>query len=387
MAQLEQLAESLAITQVKKPGMFLIMLAILLAVTLPGIALLVSHVEPSLEKILPQQVKEVQTMNDMRSQFGADMMYVVAEATGPTFDVRDPDVIKYLDVLSSKLEDNDYILQVDTLSGIVKDMNKGVIPESNQEIRRLLALSPRTPMFMNHDYRFAIIQLRSDTGATAPVVKRTVEDVEDTIASLQKYNPGLTLTLTGFNTIDKATFEVIISDFIVITGYSFLFMLVFLFLYFRSWRKVVASVSVIMISVMATLGLTGYLGITITVVTMVAAAMIMALGISYGINVTYYYSLLRKKEGKEESLRTLNRHMIRALIGSSFTTSAGFLALLFGIIPAMKNLGIVLAMGIVVTLLVSVLFLPVILFLLDNEQDKQARTNKKSVPIISIHNQ
>lgn len=373
---LENIGKKLAISQIKKPAIFFIALGILLILFLPGLPLLLNNVEPSLEKILPQEVQEVKVMNDMRAQFGADMMYIIITADGPSYDVRAPDVLKYIDILSSKLIDHNMILEINNLPNLVKEINNDVIPESKQEVKNLLALNPRTPMYINNDYSLTIIQIRSDTGATSSTIKEVVDYINAEINAAEAYNPGVSLELTGFNAIDKATFEVIIADFQYITGFTFVFMLAFLFLYFRSWRKVLGAMSVIMISVLVTLGITGYLGITVTVITMVAAAMIMALGISYGINITYDYYLIRKEKNKFEALQELNSNLIRALVGSSLTTSAGFLALLFGIIPAMKNLGIVLAIGIVVTLIVSIVFLPVIMFRLDKEDSKSNKKNK-----------
>ena len=371
MSMLETIGEKLGSMQSKKPMLFIGILLILLILALPGIPLLLGNVEPSLEKILPQDVQEVRTMNDMRAQFGADMMYIIVRAEGPTYDVRDPDVLKYVDMLSSRIRGNEYILQVRNLPDLVKQVNNGVIPESNQEIQKLMSLNPNVPGFINPDYTMTVIEIRSDTGATSETIEQVVNELENEFLVTQDQNPGVSLQITGFNSIDKATFEVIIQDFQYITGFAFLFMLVFLVFYFKSVKKVIPSVIVIMTAVLITLGITGYIGLTITVVTMVAAAMIMALGISYGINVTVEYYILRKKNNKKETLQELNKNMIRALVGSSLTTSAGFLALLFGIIPAMKNLGIVLAIGISVTLVISIFFLPAILTL----QDKNKKTN------------
>lgn len=367
MNQLEKLGEKLAKLQVRAPRLFFTLLIILLITTVPGTLLLLGNVEPSLEKILPQGVDEVKAMNDMRSQFGADMMYILVFAEGPSYDVYDADVLKFIDVLSNRLRENDYILQVTNVADLVKQLNDNVIPESTEEIIEILRNNPQAKMLANEDRTLSVIQIRSDTGATSSVVSQVVNEIEYEISSVEEFNPGVRLEITGFNSIDKATFEVIMLDFAKITGFAFGFMVLFLFFYFKKWQKVLGAISVIMISVLVTLGITGYLGITVTVVTMVAAAMIMALGVSYGINVIYEYYLLRKNNNKKDALIELNKGLIRALVGSSLTTSAGFLALLFGIIPAMKNLGIVLAMGIVVTLIVSIMFLPVIIYRLDKD--------------------
>ena len=68
--------------------------------------------------------------------------------------------------------------------------------------------------------------------------------------------------------------------------------------------------------------------------------------------------------------------LLRAMLGASLTTSAGFLALLFGVLPAMKNLGIILALGIIFTLIGAVFLLPVVIYLSDNKKDTIKNTIK-----------
>src|SRR6056297_2934678 len=97
--------------------------------------------------------------------------------------------------------------------------------------------------------------------------------------------------------------------------------------------------------------ITGYLGLTITVVSMVAAAMIMGLGIDFGIHFVHGFFENRKTKSSYDSLSEVMQELLRAMVGASFTTIAGFLALLFGVLPAMKTLGIILALGILNTLI------------------------------------
>lgn len=378
MHVLEKIGKKLGDWQTKQPGIFLVILAVTLLLTLPGIPLLITNVEPSLEKVLPQEVQEVQRMNEMRAQFGADMMYLLVKADTPTATtIASPDVITFIDIVSNTLRTNERILEVRSIADVMKRANGGRIPESQERIETLLRENPQTSIYLNNNRDLALIHIRSDTGAEASVIRTVYNQITNDLASLENQNPGVTISITGFNTIDKATFETIINDFIIITLFSFLFMLTFLIFYFKSFKNVASSISVIMISLIVTLGLTGYLGITITVVTMVAAAMIMALGISYGINVTYEFNLIKEQHHPKKAIAVLNTHIIRALVGSSFTTSAGFLALLAGVMPAMKNLGIVLAMGILITLLVSIIFLPVILYLFNKKSERTYRNAKK----------
>ena len=210
--KLESIGKIIGEFQVKSPWAFIAVFALILMITVPGIPLLTKHIEPSLEKILPQDISEVKLMNNMRSQFGADMMYLVITVKGPIYDVRGTGVVSYLDILANNIRDNEHILEVTSIADIVKRMNNGVIPDSNQEIKNILKIDPETLMYVNHDYSIAVMQIKSDTGASSEVISKVVSQLEHDITFVEEYNPGVSVQITGFNAIDKATFEVIISD-------------------------------------------------------------------------------------------------------------------------------------------------------------------------------
>jgi predicted RND superfamily exporter protein len=107
---------------------------------------------------------------------------------------------------------------------------------------------------------------------------------------------------------------------------------------------------------------------------MVAAAMIMALGSSYGINSVYhFYDDFLLQYPRKEAIARFQEFLIVGLSGSALAEIAGFMALLFGIMPSMRSLGIILAIGIFFALFVSVVILPAFFSLLENDNDTAAR--------------
>lgn len=368
--KIEKIAEKITDFQVKKPSLFLMIFGIITLMLIPGIFNLVSNVEPSLEKVLPQDIEEVKAMNDMRSQFGADMMYLIVYSAPPIFDSRDPAIVKYINVLSEKIKSRENVLEVNAISDIVKDGNDGIIPDSLQETKQIISQNMMSNQYLNDDYSFSVIRIRTDTGASASVIKEVVESINGDIESVEAINPGSRIELTGFNAIDKATFEVIMNDFAFITVVSMIFVLSVVFITFKSAAKGFLPMVVVMVALLWTMGIVGYLGLTITVVSMVAAAMIMGLGIDFGIHLVHSFSENRKRSSRNDALKETLRELLRAMVGASLTTISGFLALLFGLLPAMKNLGIILAIGIFTTLIGAVLLLPVLLFYYDKRNSK-----------------
>ena len=367
----EQIGGKIAKSQLKRPYSYLFVALIVSILFAPGIYFMFLNIEPSIEKVLPQDTAEIQYMNDMRSQYGADMLYVLMSTDEMLSDVRNPESLKYLYGISEKLRTREHIIYVESIVDVALENNGGEIPSSYLDSKNIFSLDPRTPFYINRDYSKTILRITTDTGSESKIVGATMDSIVEDINSMDAINPGYSFVITGFGAIDRATYGIIISDFIKIMAYSFALMLVFLYLYYgKSVKKTIYTILVIMFALLWTLGLTGYLNITITVVTMVAAAMIMALGISYGIHTVLRYFELREKKNVSESILEMQKELFRAMLGSSLTTSAGFIALLFGVMPAMKNLGIILAFGILITFIVTIFVEPVIFILFDKDNSK-----------------
>jgi len=368
---LEKFAEKMVGIQVRYPKLVILAILLISFMLMPGI--LKIQVEPSLEKVLPQDIPVIETMNDMRVQFGADMVYIVIDSDYIS-DMRDPKIIKYLDVLQNKLITSENILEVTSLATVVKE-NKGFIPDSMQEIKNILDDDLRTYKFTNDDYSLTFLQLRTDTGANAKLISKLKSDIKEDIASLDELNPGVETHVTGFNIIDKATFDIMISDFAFETPLAFALIGIIVLLVFRSLLKGFIPMVVVMVAMMWTAGLIGYLGIVLSSTNIVAAAMIMGLGIDFGIHILHRFYELKKKMSREEALMHTLRGNIRATLAASLTTSAGFLALLFGSLPAMKNFGIILSIGIISAMIATIVALPAVIFLYDRWRDKKIKLN------------
>ncbi len=303
------------------------------------------------------------------------MVYIVLEPDYAV-DVREPKILKYIDALQEKLIKNENILEVLSIASIVKEKD-GFISDSKRKIESILNEDPRTFKLTNKDYSLTFLQLRTDTGANANLIKKLKFDIKDDIASLEELNPGLKAHVTGFNLIDKATFDIMISDFAFETPLAFVFIGIVVFIVFRSLLKGFIPMVVVMISMLWTTGMIGYFGIVLSSTNIVAAAMIMGLGIDFGIHILYRFYELKAKNSRENALVYTLRESIRALLAAALTTIAAFLSLLSTPLPAIKNFGIILSIGIASALVAVVVALPAVIFLYDTHIDKNIKLAKK----------
>lgn len=376
MIMFEFIAGKIVSFQVKFPKRFLLVFLLLNVLFIPGIFKLTNNVEPSLEKVLPQDVPEIQTMNYMRSEFGADMIYLVVYTKDGLVDVRDPEYLRYVDILSNKILTRENVVGITSISSLAKSMNGGQIPASLESSRELFSMSPQTLSFADSSYSFSVVKIQTTVGASAQIVDKLIVGINDEISFSDEFNPGTYTQVTGFPAIDRATFNVIMSDFAFITIVSMIGVGIVVFFTFKSFVRGMLPMVVVINSLIWTMGMVGYLGLTITVVSMVAAAMIMGLGIDFGIHEVHSYFEARKRMSAKKALDKVLKELLRAMVGASLTTIAGFLALLFGVLPAMKVLGVILALGILNTLIGAIFLLPVLIYIYDVNYEKKMKSRR-----------
>jgi hypothetical protein len=366
MSILEKIGEKLGELESKYPKRFLWLIFLITLLMVPG--LFQMKIEPSLEKVLPQDLPVLKDMNFMRDQFGADMIYIIYDIKETSINsVLDPKVLKQIEITEKFIEREQNILMVNSFSKMIKDYNDGVIPEDKEKIKEIYLFAknkvkdPRANL-ISFDQKIILSEIKSNTGASANDIKEVVNSIQNNINRLNLLD--LNIGFTGYNVLDKATFEVILGDFSYTTFLSFIFIAIVVYLTFKSLIKGMIPMVIVMISLLWTNGTVGYLGIAMTVASMGAAAMVMGLGIDFGIHLISIFDELRLegKKIKEAMVLTLKKD-IRAIVGTSITTIAGFMSLWFSSLPAMEDLGTILLIGIFYSMILALLgMMPLIYF-------------------------
>jgi len=350
------LKEKIVELQIKKPKIFVILTILITLLSLGGYLKILNNLQPSVEKLLPQETEVVKNINFLRDYYDIDAIQLVIKSSQ---DLRDPNVLKFFDQLKGYLITLPHITEVQTPADIVKEYYK-VIPEEKEKIRKVVSLDPRFHYFYNNDYSLAIIYIYTDLGANTWLTLKTLNEIRNNINNLQQKFPfDFEYYLTGFPALNIDLFFSIIFDFIKISFVAFSVILLILIIKFRNLKEVLLVISVIFFPLIWTTGIIGYLGLELTIVSTVYGAMLMALGISYGIN--FYNTYLQERErfkDKEKALRETSNMLMTALVGSSLTTIASFIALLAGIVPSYRALGIILAIGIFLVLFYTLIIFP-----------------------------
>ncbi len=348
---IEELAARLVKFQVEKPYKILAILGLLTFMVVPGALQL--QIKPSTEAILPADDPVVESLDTLRAKFAGDTTYIVIHDEQ---DVRSSKTMEKMLRIQSRIERSENVLGSSSPATMLQQRYSKV-PEDSQKLN-----SFNYGSMVTDNHRTAIISIRADTQAKSSEIRGLYNNIH---RSVESEMPGTEYYLTGYNMIDLATFQVIISDFIIITGVSFAAVLLVLYGVFRDVRRMLFPMVPVMFALVWMLGLGGYLGANLTIISMVSAAMIMGLGIDFGIHVTKkYFNTERGTEGLTETMTELSR----GLLGGSTTTGVGFLALLAANLSGMHALGIFLFTGIISAYIGATFLLPTLIILVDGTE-------------------
>ncbi len=161
---------------------------------------------------------------------------------------------------------------------------------------------------------------------------------------------------------------------------------VLLLIIFKNLRGILLPLSVVILSVIWTMGTMAILGVPMSHSTEILPILIMAIAVADSIHiVTHYYGNARKIKDKIELTRATMADMISPVIMTSLTTMAGFLALGTTGVESIMTLGIFTSVGVLYALLISLTFVPAWLRLLPIPKRLQAQKDASTTARLMIN--
>jgi predicted RND superfamily exporter protein len=167
--------------------------------------------------------------------------------------------------------------------------------------------------------------------------------------------------------------------FFVIT--SFVLVVVFLYLSFKSWWGILFPVLVVIFSVIWTIGVMAVQGEGISLVQTVLPTILFVVGMSDSVHlISKYIEELRSGKEKMKALTVSFKEVALATFLTSFTTAVGFITLIFVPIEPVREFGIYTSLGIVFAYILSFTLLPAILILMPKPKISEKKENETFWP-------
>jgi predicted RND superfamily exporter protein len=251
---------------------------------------------------------------------------------------------------------------------LVEDPNK-LKPEDLARIRKIVEAEPTlmgrvvnesgTVTAVNVVVHIPGIDPQNEVPDTVREARRVARYIE------QKY-PHVKVRLTGMVMFSNAFPEASINDVKTLYPLALLFITVFLFLLTRSFASVLLTLSVILLSIISAMGIAIHIGIPLTPPSMSAPIVILTVAVASSVHilVSFVHQMRHEAMDKHAAIKESLRINLVPVFVTSLTTAIGFMTLNFSDVPPFRHLGSIVAMGVGVSFILSVFFVPAILSLL-----------------------
>jgi len=185
------------------------------------------------------------------------------------------------------------------------------------------------------------------------------------VADFRVKYPNLTLHLSGMVMMNNAFGEASLKDNSTLIPLMYGIVLLVLIFCLRSFTATFSVILLIVFSIITALGLAIYAGIKLTPISAMAPTIILTMAVADCVHllVTFLHNMRlgqEKKQAMQESLR-IN---FQPIVLTSVTTAIGFMSLNFSDAPPFRDLGNIVALGVMIALVLSVTLLPALMTLL-----------------------
>ena len=214
-------------------------------------------------------------------------------------------------------------------------------------------------------------------------VPMIVAETQALAAEFRAENPDIELRLTGSVMVNNQFAMSGQQDGKTLTPMMFGVILLIVFLAFRSVVGVLMTLAVIAMSAIIGLGALGWSGVPLNSVTVLAPLIIMTLAVASVVHVlaSVRQTMTETPDRKEWARVALAEHGGEIAV-ACITTAIGFLALNFSISPPFRELGNVVAVGVMGALFLTLTFLPALIAIIPMKQrEALATTDRIMAPI------
>jgi len=308
-----------------------------------------------------------------------NVLFTLAPADG---DVFTPHTLEAVEWLTEQAWQIPYSIRVDSLSNfqhtyaegddlIVEDLVTEAPSLGAEELEKIRAVAISEPLLVNRIVSPAghvtgvnvIIQLPGiDTATEVPEV---VSFVRDLSGQLTERYPGLEVHLTGVVFLNNAFSEMALLDMQTLVPIMFGIIILVLAVLLRSVWGTLATVLVIGMSIITAIGMTGWLGIRLTPPSASSPTMIMTLAVANCVHllVTFLQGM-RHSESKAAAMNESLRVNLQPILITSLTTAIGFLSMNFSDAPPFRDLGNIVAIGVIASFFYCIALLPALMLVL-----------------------
>ena len=188
---------------------------------------------------------------------------------------------------------------------------------------------------------------------------------------VQKDFPALNVRLTGMPVLSLEEMEVTEKDMGAGTLWSLGLILILFILAFRMWTAPLLAMINLVVGILWTLPVIALAFGRLNLMTTMFAIILVGLGIDFAIHLNAAYSTARtESDNVTDAISAMYRRVGNGVVTGALTTAVAFLVLAFTGLDAFVELGVILASGILLTLIASLTVLPAMYVVTDRVRQR-----------------
>lgn len=197
-------------------------------------------------------------------------------------------------------------------------------------------------------------------------------------------NPDVDVYLSGMVMMNNSFAESALGDGSTLVPLMFLIVVIIIGVLLRTIAGTLATVVVIILSIAATMGLAGWAGYFLTGPSSSAPTMILTLAVADCIHVlTSMFYEMRHGATKQEAITKSLKVNLQPIFLTSVTTAIGFLSMNFSDSPPFRDLGNIVAVGVMLAFVFSVTLFPALLRILPIKVKLQDENKNNTMSVLS----
>ncbi|NIS75551.1 MAG: MMPL family transporter, partial [Deltaproteobacteria bacterium] len=253
---------------------------------------------------------------------------------------------------------------------VVEDLVKSAMELPDEEIRKVQNRALNESLLVNrlvspsgHVAGISILAVRPEKDPLETV--EIMDHVSQMLNDFRQRHPELRVYTTGAIPLNNAFYEASNRDMMTLTPVMFVVMVIMMAFLIRSLSGLLATLMVIVASASTAMGFAGWKGIYITDATASAPVIILTLAVADSIHIlsTAFFEM-RRGRPKNDALVEALRVNFHPVFLTSITTAIGFLSMNFSEVPPFRELGNIVAVGVLAAYGYSIFLLPAVMSIL-----------------------
>ena len=305
-----------------------------------------------------------------------NVLMVLTPANG---DVFSPEILATAQQLTRDLWQTPYSTRVDSLVNFqyshangdevtVEDLVGDIAQLTTEDFARIKSYALQEPLLVNRlvspDAKvmgFNVVILRPGVNQDSETAEVT-QYVRKLADSLRTAHPDLDVRITGSILMDTAFAESSELDMRTLTPAMLTIIAVALWFFLRSIWGMVTVLVMMTLAVIATVGVTGWLGIAFSPSSIPAPTILLTLVVANSVHLlTSFYKLVNDGVDSRTAIADSITKNFKAIVFCNFTTVIGFLTMNSSESPPFRDLGNITAMGVVITFFLTMVLQPVLM--------------------------